>query len=115
MKMNISIIPSCPKALKLTAQGYMKITSTSNSTNNIATRKYLIDIGVRALPITSIPDSNGVSLSLVTRLGPILCVTNMVVTTKPTATTIWNMMGKNSRGLLNSKLQKYKQADNNKS
>ena len=45
MNINISIIPSMPNSLKLTAQGYIKITSTSNSTNNIATKKYLIENG----------------------------------------------------------------------
>ena len=43
MKENISITPNIPNSLKFTAQGYMKITSTSNNTNKIATRKYLIE------------------------------------------------------------------------
>jgi hypothetical protein len=95
MNINISTMPSLPRSRKFTAHGYIKITSTSNNTNSIATRKYLIDIGVRALPITSIPDSNGVSLSFVTRLGPILCVTNMVPNNKPQGYQhLYNMMGK---------------------
>ena len=54
-------MPGEPKSLKFTAQGYIKITSTSNNTNNMATRKYLMDMGVKALPITSTPDSNVVN------------------------------------------------------
>lgn len=86
--MNISIKPLTPKSLKLTAQGYINITSTSNKTNRMATKKYLIEKGCRAFPTDSIPDSKGVSLSDVLRLGPIRCVTSMVPTTKPKATII---------------------------
>ena len=50
MNENISAKPNNPNALKLTAQGYMKITSTSNNTNNIATKKYFTENGVLAFP-----------------------------------------------------------------
>ena len=46
-------MPSLPNSLKFTAHGYINITSTSNSTKSIATRKYFMEIGVRALPTTS--------------------------------------------------------------
>ena len=49
--------PSLPRARKFTAHGYMKMTSTSNSTNTMAVRKYFTEIGVRALPTDSIPHS----------------------------------------------------------
>lgn len=46
----ISISPRTPSSLKFTAHGYMKITSTSKRTNKIATKKYFIEKGTRALP-----------------------------------------------------------------
>jgi hypothetical protein len=46
--MTILTIPSIPNSLKLIAQGYRKITSTSNNTNKIATRKYFTENGIRA-------------------------------------------------------------------
>jgi hypothetical protein len=48
--MTILTMPSIPNSLKLIAQGYRKITSTSNNTNKIATRKYF-ENGIRAFPI----------------------------------------------------------------
>jgi hypothetical protein len=49
-------MPSIPNSLKLIAQGW-KITSTSNNTNKIATRKYFTENGIRAFPIPSTPHS----------------------------------------------------------
>jgi hypothetical protein len=48
--MTILTMPSIPNSLKLIAQGYRKITSTSNNTK-IATRKYFTENGIRAFPI----------------------------------------------------------------
>lgn len=96
--MNISIIPFIPRDLKLTAQGYMKMTSTSNSTKSIATRKYLIENGTRALPCDSIPHSNVSSLIFDFLLGPRKCVAVMVATTNPAATINWSTIGKKSLG-----------------
>ena len=48
----------------------MKITSISKRTNNIATKKYLIENGCRAFPTDLIPDSNATNLSDVLRFGP---------------------------------------------
>ena len=98
--MNISITPFHPNSLKLTAHGYIKITSTSKSTNNMATKKYLIEKGWRALPITLIPDSKVVNLSLVFLLGPKRWVAKSVTTTKPNATIIWNIIGIKSCAVL---------------
>jgi hypothetical protein len=50
--MTILTMPSIPNSLKLIAQGYRKITSTSNNTK-IATRKYFTENGIRAFPIPS--------------------------------------------------------------
>ena len=50
MNENISATPSKPSLRKLTAQGYIKITSTSNKTKRIATKKYLTEIGDLAFP-----------------------------------------------------------------
>ncbi len=86
--MNISISPLTPNSLKLTAHGYMKITSISKSTNKIATKKYFMENGCRALPIDLIPDSNATNLSAVLRLGPIKWVRVIVKTTNPRATII---------------------------
>jgi hypothetical protein len=49
--MTILTMPSIPNSLKLIAQGYRKITSTSNNTNKIATRKYFTENGIRAFPL----------------------------------------------------------------
>ena len=57
MNENTSTTPTIPSSLKFTAHGYIKITSISNSTNIIATKKYLIANGVRALPWLSTPHS----------------------------------------------------------
>jgi hypothetical protein len=70
MKITIVIIPSTPSALKLIAQGYKKITSTSNKTNKIATRKYFTEKGILALPTDSIPHSKFLSLFFECLFGP---------------------------------------------
>ncbi len=75
--------------LKFTAQGYMKMTSTSNMTNKMAVKKYLIDKGTRALPLLSIPHSNEESLAFVFRFGPNKCVETITIKTKPAATKNW--------------------------
>ena len=62
MKTTILIIPSIPNSLKLIAQGYKKITSTSNNTKRIATTKYFTEKGIRAFPTDSIPHSKFLSL-----------------------------------------------------
>ena len=92
--MSISIKPYNPICLKFTAHGYMKITSTSNKTNRIAIRKYLIEKGMRALPCGSIPHSNVSSFLTDLRLGPKKWVTTIVVKTKPVATTNIMAMGR---------------------
>lgn len=98
--MNISIIPLDPSSLKFTAHGYMKITSTSNRTNRMATRKYLMEKGCLALPTTLIPASKVDNLSSVFLAGPSKWVAINVVTTKPSATTTWNIIGRKSEGIL---------------
>jgi len=85
--------PCTPKSLKFTAQGYINITSTSNSTNNMAVKKYLTERGIRALPTEWIPDSKLSSLCLVFLFGPNVCEATMAKTTKPTATTPCMRMG----------------------
>lgn len=75
--------PTSPSVLYVTAHGYMKITSTSKRTNRMAVRKYLMLKGIRAFPTAGKPASNISNLFLVRFLGPILCVTKSVVTTKP--------------------------------
>jgi len=47
MKSSISTKPTAPSVRKFTAHGYIKITSTSNITNKMAVRKYLIENGKR--------------------------------------------------------------------
>ena len=86
IKRNISKSPFTPKSLKLTAQGYMNITSTSNKTKRIATRKYLIENGIRALPWDSIPHSKVSSLTFDFLLGPSKCVEIITIATNPRAT-----------------------------
>src|SRR5690606_8425474 len=81
----ISTKPAMPISLKFTAHGYMKITSTSKSTNRIATRKYRMCNGIRALPFDGTPHSNDSSFTLVLRIGPSKCVTTMVPSTKADA------------------------------
>src|SRR5690606_21338290 len=88
IKTNISIRPFIPNSLKLTAQGYINITSISKITNKIATIKYFIENGWRAFPTTSIPDSKEDNLFSVRTFGPIKCVTTIVGTPKPAATII---------------------------
>jgi hypothetical protein len=68
--MTIFTMPSIPSSLKLIAQGYKKITSTSKRTNKMATRKYLTEKGMRALPTDSIPHSKFLSLEAEDLLGP---------------------------------------------
>jgi len=83
IKINIWIKPSNPNSRKLTAHGYIKITSTSKMTNKIATRKYLIEKGCLAFPTTSIPDSNELSLFAVLTFGPMRCVMMIVPIPNP--------------------------------
>lgn len=83
--MTILTIPSIPNSLKFTAHGYKKITSTSNNTNKIATRKYFTEKGILALPTDSIPHSKFLSFTSEDLLGPNLLETNIVPTTKPAA------------------------------
>jgi len=92
--MIISINPNHPSSLKFTAQGYIKMTSISNSTNNIAMIKYLIEKGMRELPTESIPHSKVSNLISDFRLGPNMWVKKMVVMTKPIATTNMMAIGK---------------------
>lgn len=49
-QLDTSITPVIPRSLKFTAHGYINITSMSNSTKIIATKKYLIAKGIRAFP-----------------------------------------------------------------
>jgi len=95
----ISINPKIPSSLKFTAHGYMKITSTSKITNKIATRKYFIEKGIRALPCDSIPHSKLSCLIFECLFGPNKWVTNMVVTTNPAATMKVITMGRKSRAV----------------
>ena len=50
MNEKTSTTPTIPSSLKFTAQGYIKITSMSNNTKIMATKKYLMANGTRALP-----------------------------------------------------------------
>jgi hypothetical protein len=68
----------------LIAQGYRKITSTSN-TNKIATRKYFTENGIRAFPIPSTPHSKFLFFYFDFLLGPSLPETIIVPTTNPAA------------------------------
>ena len=70
------------------------MTSTSNNTNKIAAKKYLIAIGWRALPTLSIPLSKFWSFSAVFLLGPKRWVTPRTNTTKPSAKMNWTPIGK---------------------
>jgi hypothetical protein len=72
----------------------MKITSTSNKTNKIATKKYLIEKGVLASPWDSIPHSKASDLILEFFLGPRACVATIDKTINPTATTNMNRIVK---------------------
>ena len=83
--MTILTIPSIPNSLKLIAQGYRKITSTSNRTNKIATRKYFTENGIRAFPIPSTPHSKFLPLISDFLLGPNFPETIIVPTTNPAA------------------------------
>ncbi len=74
-----------PNSLKLIAQGYKNITSTSNKTNNMATKKYFTEKGIRALPIDSIPHSKFRSFLADFLFGPSFPDPIIVKTTKPTA------------------------------
>ena len=85
MKITILIIPSIPNALKLIAQGYKKITSTSNKTNKIATRKYFTEKGILALPTDSIPHSKFLSLFFECLFGPKKLDPIIIYTTNPIA------------------------------
>src|SRR5579859_4327448 len=86
--------PGIASSLKLTAHGYMNITSTSNNTNKIATKKYLILKGRRAFPCPSMPHSNESNLIFVLLFGPSAWVANIVTPTKPSATKNINPMGR---------------------
>ena len=94
MNMIISTKPNIPSSMKLTAQGYMNMTSTSKSTNRIATIRYLMENGILELPCGSIPHSKVSSLTSDFLCGPSRWVTKMVVSTKPTATTNMIAIGK---------------------
>ena len=94
MNVNTSITPVIPKSLKFTAQGYIKITSMSKSTNKIATKKYLMANGKRAFPSDSTPHSNESHLIFVLRLGPNQCDAIIVVITNPSATKNIKTIGK---------------------
>lgn len=85
-KITISINPNQPKDLKLTAQGYKKMISTSNKTNKIAVIKYLTEKGLRALPTLSSPHSKVSSCLFPLAFGPKKCVASKVTTTNPAAT-----------------------------
>ena len=85
MKMTIFTIPSTPSSLKLIAQGYRKITSTSKRTKRMATKKYFTENGIRALPTDSIPHSKFLSLLAELLFGPNFPEMMMVPTTNPTA------------------------------
>lgn len=100
MKIIISQIPVIPSSLKFTAHGYMKMTSTSNKTKRIATRKYLIENGIRALPCDSIPHSKVSSFAFAFRFGPNMWVANMTKITKPRATKNCSRIGRKSEGRL---------------
>ncbi len=94
--MIIFIIPSMPKSLKFTAQGYRKITSTSKRTKRIATRKYFTEKGILAFPIDSIPHSKFLSLFFECLFGPKNPDIMIVPTTNPTANNICIRIGKKS-------------------
>ncbi len=96
ISIKIAIPFSLRRSLKSTAHGYMNITSTSNNTNKMATRKYLIENGIRALPRGSIPHSKESSLILPFLLGPSIWVDTMVNPTKPAATKNISAIGKYS-------------------
>lgn len=85
MKILILINPSTPISLKFTAQGYIKITSTSKRTNKMATRKYLTEKGIRAFPTDSIPHSKLLSLLADDLLGPNKLEPKIVKATNPNA------------------------------
>lgn len=93
MKILIFINPSTPISLKFTAQGYMKITSTSKRTNKMATRKYLTEKGIRAFPTDSIPHSKLLSLLAEDLLGPNKLEPKIVKATNPTARSTCIRMG----------------------
>lgn len=60
----------------------------------MATKKYLIEKGCLALPMTSTPDSKDDNLFAVRTFGPIKCVIIMVPIPNPAATISWNKIGK---------------------
>ena len=61
MKIPILTNPSIPISLKLTAHGYINITSTSNNTK-VWRLKIFYRKGIRAFPTDSIPHSKLLSL-----------------------------------------------------
>jgi hypothetical protein len=77
----------------------MNITSTSNNTNRMATKKYLILKGARASPTDSIPHSNTSFLTPVWRFGPNIWVAPIVKITKPKAAKSWKRIGRKSDGV----------------
>ena len=85
--MIILTIPSMPNSLKFIAHGYKKITSTSNKTNKIATKKYFTENGILAFPTDSIPHSKFLFFTSDDLLGPSFPEIIIVPTTKPTART----------------------------
>jgi hypothetical protein len=78
----------------LIAQGYKKITSTSNNTKRIATKKYFTENGIRAFPTDSIPLSKLFYLFTEALFGPSFPEIIIVPTTNPTASSICINIGK---------------------
>jgi len=70
------------------------MTSTSNKTNRMATKKYFMAMGWRALPWVSIPLVKFSNLSAVLRFGPTHEEIPIIVATKPAAKINWIAIGK---------------------
>jgi hypothetical protein len=70
--------------LKLIAHGYKKITSTSNKTNNIATRKYFTENGFSHFQQIQYHIQNFLPFTSDDLFGPSFPETIMVPTTNPT-------------------------------
>src|SRR5690554_3496208 len=85
MKIPIFHKPSQSNSKKFTAQGYIKITSTSNKTNKMASKKYRTLKGTRAFPKDSTPHSKFISLFFELFFGPKKPETIIVTSTKPAA------------------------------
>lgn len=70
----------------------------------MATKKYLMAIGWRALPMDGIPLSKLINLSLVLLLGPNICDKTIIKMTTPTANKNCNTIGKYDAGVALSKV-----------